>query len=1079
MLKDLYLILPEGITIRYSGVTGYGEKLIQTALNVDLNEIETIAHYTAAKEFMPNVTAIVDIGGQDMKYIKIKNGAIDNIMLNEACSSGCGSFIETFAKSLNLSIKEFVNEALEARNPVDLGSRCTVFMNSKIKQAQKEGYTVGDISSGLSYSIIKNAIQKVMKVRDVKTLGSHIVVQGGTFYNDAVLRAFELIVGKNVVRPDIAGLMGAYGVALLSKDQFEANLDMEYKSTILKNEELDKLEITTSHIRCNGCENHCLLTINKFSNGTKHISGNRCEKGAGIVLQNKDLPNLIKYKYERLFNYKPLEENEATRGTIGIPRVLNMYEDYPFWFTFLTNLGFRVIVSEKSNRKTYEKGMESMPSESVCFPAKLSHGHIIGLLKQGINTIFYPCVPYSRKEYQKADNHYNCPIVISYSEVLKNNVEELKDENVKFLNPFLPFEPKKLANTVYDLPEFKEYNFTKKELLAAAKKAELAYRNYKNDIRKKGEETLKYLKENNLKGIVLAGRPYHTDPEVNHGIDTLITSLGLCVLTEDSISHLTETKRPLRVVDQWVYHARLYAAADFVGKQDNLELVQLNSFGCGVDAVTTDQVEEILSSYGKMYTLIKIDEINNLGAVRIRIRSLLASMKKRENLIKEKQDGNYECNKKIFTKDMRKNYTILMPQMAPIHFELMESAVKASGYNIELLRNCTEHTVETGLKYVNNDACYPSILTTGQMIEALQSGKYDLNKTALVMSQTGGGCRATNYIGFIRKALKDAGFEDVPVISFNFVGMEKMPGFKITMPMVERLLKMLVYGDLLQKMLTKNRAYEINKGETLELFNNWMEKCKKLIEKSTLKQFKQSIYDIVEDFEKIKLDTSIKKPKVGIVGEVLIKYHPFGNNFIANKLEEEGAEVILPDFMGFIKFVATHKITFNQLIKTDKFKAKIFRAAIKLIDIIEKDEKLALEKSKKGYLEPCNIWNLEDKVKDVLSIGNQTGEGWFLTAEMIEYMEHGITNIVCVQPFACLPNHVVGKGVIKTIRSKYPEANISPIDYDPGASEANQTNRIKLLMTVAKDNLKNKENSKKAIEKENKIENSNKIENAI
>ena len=1065
MLKKLYDIIPNTATIRFSGVTGYGEKLIQTALNVDLNEIETIAHYTAAKQFMPNVTSIVDIGGQDMKYIKMKNGTIDNILLNEACSSGCGSFIETFAKSLNLSIEEFVKAAIDSRNPVDLGSRCTVFMNSKIKQAQKEGYSVGDISAGLSYSVIKNAIQKVMKVRDTKTLGDNIVVQGGTFYNDAVLRAFELIVGKNVIRPDIAGLMGAYGVALLAKEQYESNLDMEYRSSIMKLEDLDNLKITTSHVRCNKCENHCLLTINKFSNGSKHISGNRCEKGAGIVSSTTNLPNLIKYKYERLFNYKPLEQERAFRGTIGIPRVLNMYEDFPFWFTFLTNLGFRVIISENSNRKTYEKGIESMPSESVCYPAKLSHGHIISLINSGIKTIFYPCMPYSRKEYKKADNHYNCPIVISYSEVLKNNIEELKSKDIKFINPFLPFDAKKLTQTILELPEFKEYNFNKKELLAAAKAAETEYQNFKNDIRKKGEETIKYLNDNNLHGIVLAGRPYHTDPEVNHGIDTLITSLGLAVLTEDSICHLSEAKRPLRVVDQWVFHARLYAAANYIGTQDNLELVQLNSFGCGVDAVTTDQVEEILSSFGKMYTLIKIDEINNLGAVRIRIRSLLASMKKRKLL--NQQDGNYECNKVVFTKDMKKDYTILIPQMAPIHFELLESAVKSSGYNVELLSTCTDHTVETGLKYVNNDACYPSILTTGQFIEALQSGKYNLNKTALIMSQTGGGCRATNYIGFIRKALKDAGFGNIPVISFNVVGMEKMPGFKITIPLVERLLKMCVYADLLQKLLTKNRAYEVNKGETEKLFNVWMNKCKKLLENSTMKQFKQSIYDMVNDFEKIKLDTTIKKPKVGIVGEVLIKYHPFGNNFVAKKLEEEGAEVILPDFMGFIKFIATHKITFNQLIKTDKVKAKIFKTAIKLIDILEKDEKIALSNSKKGYLLPCDIWELEDKVKEILSIGNQTGEGWFLTAEMIEYIENGIPNIVCVQPFACLPNHVVGKGVIKTIRNKYPNANISPIDYDPGASETNQTNRLKLLMTVAKDNIIKFENEKKSILKEN------------
>ena len=1069
MLKELYKKIPPKAKLRYSGVTGYGEKLIQTALNVDLNEIETIAHYTAAKQFEPDVTSIVDIGGQDMKYIKMKNGAIDNIMLNEACSSGCGSFIETFAKSLNLTIEQFVKEAIDAKRPVDLGSRCTVFMNSKIKQAQKEGYTVGDISSGLSYSVIKNAIQKVMKVRDVSTLGEHIVVQGGTFYNDAVLKAFEKIVGKEVVRPDIAGLMGAYGMALLSKEQYEANLDMEYTSTILKEKEIDNLEIKVTHTRCNGCENHCKLTINRFSNGAIHVSGNRCEKGAGIVTKSKDLPNLVQYKYERIFNYTPLEKSKAKRGTIGIPRVLNMYEDYPFWFTFLTKLGFRVIISEKSTRKIYEKGMESMPSESVCYPAKLSHGHIESLLDQGIKTIFYPCMPYSRKEYEGADNRYNCPIVISYSEVLKNNVEGLKQKDVKFINPFLPFDTKNLVKKVMQLPEFKEYNFTKAELTKAANAAEAEYQKCKEDIRNKGAETIKYMKKNNLRGIVLAGRPYHVDPEINHGIDTLITSLGLCVLTEDSVSDKSEAKRPIRVVDQWVFHARLYAAADFVGKTDCLELVQLNSFGCGVDAVTTDQVEEILSSYNKMYTLIKIDEVNNLGAVRIRIRSLLASMNKR---IKEKQEekasGDYGLNKKVFTKEMKENYTILIPQMAPIHFELLEAMLQTHGYKAKLLSKCTQKTVETGLKYVNNDACYPSILTTGQMIEALESGKYDVNKTALIMSQTGGGCRATNYIGFIRKALKDAGFSQVPVISFNIVGMEKNPGFKLTIPLMEGLIKCIVYGDLLQKMLTKNRVYEVHKGETKKTFDKWMKKCKKLVAKSNSKEFKQAIYDIVEDFEKIELDMSKEKPKVGIVGEVLIKYHPFGNNFAADLLEKEGAEVILPDFMGFAKFLLTHKITFNSLLNTNKTSSKISKLGIKLVELFEKDVKIALMNSNKGYLLPADIWHLEDKVKSVLSIGNQTGEGWFLTAEMIEYIEHGIPNIICVQPFACLPNHVVGKGVIKTIREQYPEANISPVDYDPGASESNQANRIKLLMTVAKDNLALQQKERKALEKENK-----------
>ena len=1067
MLKELYAVIPKEAIIRYSGVTGYGEKLIKTALNVDLSEIETIAHYTAAKKFEPKVTSIVDIGGQDMKYIKLKNNTIDNIMLNEACSSGCGSFIETFAKSLNLSISEFVNEALSAQNPVDLGSRCTVFMNSKIKQAQKEGCSIGDISAGLSYSVIKNAIQKVMKIRDTKKLGSRIVVQGGTFYNEAVLRAFELIVGRNVIRPDIAGLMGAYGMALLACEQYEANMDMDYKSTLSNINQINKLNIQISHTRCNGCENHCQLTINKFNNGKRYISGNRCEKGEGLVNKHAELPNLVKYKYDRIFGYEPLEEKDAPRGTIGIPRVLNMYEDYPFWFTLFTNLGFRVIISEKSTRKIYEKGIESMPSESVCYPAKLSHGHIVSLIQKGIKTIFYPCMPYSRKEFKDANNRYNCPIVISYSEVIKNNVEELKTNNIKFINPFLPFEPKQLMTRMLELEEFKEYKFTKKELKIAIEKAEEEYQKCRQDIHEKGKETLEYIEKHKLKGIVLAGRPYHIDPEINHGIDTLIISLGMCVLTEDSVADKTLPERPLRVVDQWMFHSRLYAAADFVGRHDNLELVQINSFGCGVDAVTTDQVEEILTSFRKMYTLIKIDEVNNLGAVRIRLRSLLASINKR---LKEKQEkdatGDYRLNRKEFTQDMKKDYTILIPQMAPIHFEFLETVLASEGYHAKLLRDCTPKTIETGLKYVNNDACYPSIITTGQMIEALESGEYDLNKTALIMSQTGGGCRATNYIGFIRKALKDAGFENVPVISFNVVGMEKNSGFKLTLPLIEGLLRAMVYGDLLQKMLYKNRPYEKNKGETEKLFNEWMEKCKKIINASN-KEFSKSIYKIVEDFEKIELDKSKEKPKVGIVGEILIKYHPFGNNFVANLLEKEGAEVILPDFLGFIKFIASNKVISNQMLKNDNKKAMLFKAAIGLIELFEKDTKKALSKSKKGYLPTSNIWHLADNVKSVLSTGNQTGEGWFLTAEMLEYMENDIPNIVCVQPFACLPNHVVGKGVIKTIRDMYPDANIVPVDYDPGASETNQTNRIKLLMTVAKDNLKAKQKQKKALEKEN------------
>jgi len=840
-----------------------------------------------------------------------------------------------------------------------------------------------------------------------------------------------------------------------------------YKSTILKPEQLDELQITLTHTRCKRCENNCLLTISKFNNNKTFISGNRCERGSGIVSGNEKLPNLYKYKYERIFNYTPLSREQSSRGDIGIPRVLNMFEDYPFWFTFFTSLGFKVVLSDKSTKKIYEKGMESMPSESVCYPAKLSHGHIMDLIEKGVDTIFYPCIPFSRKEIKNADNHFNCPIVISYPEVIKNNVEDLN--KITFINPFLPLTPKKLVKRILEIPEFNKYHFTKKELLEAAKKAESEHQQAKSDIQKKGEKTLEYLNKNNLKGIVLAGRPYHVDPEINHGIDTLITDLGLAVLTEDSIAHLGKVKHPLRVVDQWAFHSRLYASAEVVGAHDNLELVQLNSFGCGVDAVTTDQVEEILTNYNKMYTLIKIDEINNLGAVRIRIRSLLASMEER-NVGSDTKGNNsndkkgqtqglplqqkYEFHKNIFTKDMnKKKYTILIPQMAPIHFELLEEAIKASGYNVELLRTCTNDTVSTGLKYVNNDSCYPSILTTGQLIEALESGKYDPDRTAVMMSQTGGACRATNYIGFIRKALKDAGFPGVPVISFNTVGLEKNSAFKLSLSMLIKLMKAVIYGDLLQKLVNKNKAYEVNKGETEALYNEWIEKCKKLVLKSTYRQFKRNIYTMVNDFEKIEIDKSLTKPKVGIVGEILILYHPFGNNFVQDYLHKEGAEVVMPDLMGFMKYFTANQVIASNLLKKRPIFARICRIGIKILNIVEKDSKAALSNSSKGYLIPTDIWYLEAQAKKVLSSGNQTGEGWLLTGEMIEYIKNDVPNIICVQPFACLPNHIVGKGVIKTIRSLYPNANISPIDYDPGSSSSNQINRIKLLLTVANDNL--------------------------
>lgn len=1061
ILKQLYTLLPTDAVIANSTVTGYGEGLIKAALNVDIGEIETIAHYKAAESFLSGVDFILDIGGQDMKCLKIKNGVIDSILLNEACSSGCGSFIETFANSLNMNVEQFAHEALLAEKPVDLGSRCTVFMNSRVKQAQKEGASVGEISAGLSYSVIKNALFKVIKIRDPRELGKKIIVQGGTFNNDAILRSFELISQREAVRPDIAGLMGAYGAALIARERWSEG----YKSTILKYDRLDSFYSETEMNRCGLCGNNCLLTINKFSDGRKFISGNRCERGTGTEEKKEDIPNLYDYKYKRIFGYAPLDKKDAARGSIGIPRVLNIYENYPFWFTFFTELKFRVELSPRSSKSVYELGIETMPSESVCYPAKLAHGHIMSLVNKGVELIFYPCLPYERKENEQSDNHYNCPIVTSYSEVIRNNMDILKEKNIRFLNPFLPYDNKcRLAERLYE--EFREFNITRQEVLKAVDKAWEEQEKVSIDIKGKGEEVLRYLKETGKKGIVLAGRPYHIDPEINHGIPNIITGFGMAVLTEDSVCHLGEIENSLRVVDQWVYHSRLYSAASFVKNQENIELVQLNSFGCGLDAVTTDQVQEILNSFEKIYTVLKIDEGNNLGAAKIRIRSLKAAIEERDKNGFKPQRVCSLPNKIPFTKEMKKNHTILAPQMSPIHFQFLQEAFRVAGYNLEVLPSVDKKAVEEGLKYVNNDACYPSIIVVGQIIEALKSGRYDLSNTSVIITQTGGGCRATNYIGFLRKALSDAGFDSIPVISLNAIGMEKNPGFKITLKLLNRLMMALVYGDLLMRVLYRVRPYEKIKGSANLLYETWTQRCKEALHNGDFKRFKGNIRGIVEDFDNIELNYE-KKPKVGLVGEILVKFHPTANNGIVDIVEKEGAEAVMPDLVDFLFYCAFDANFKYEKLSGSMKKKMINNAAIVGMEYYRKEMKKVLGNSKR-FTAPSSIYKLAEDASEILSVGNQTGEGWFLTAEMIELIKGGAQNIVCMQPFACLPNHVTGKGMIKELKRRYPQANIVAVDYDPGASEVNQLNRIKLMLSVAFKNMN--ENIEFVDEKTRKIE---------
>ena len=1046
-VQEIYEKLPPSAKIVYSCSTGYGEALIKSALMLDEGEVETVSHYYAASFFDPEVDCILDIGGQDMKCIKIKNQTVDSVQLNEACSSGCGSFIETFANSLNYSVQDFAKAALFAKYPIDLGTRCTVFMNSKVKQAQKEGAEVADISAGLAYSVIKNALYKVIKVSDASELGHHIVVQGGTFYNDAVLRAFEKIAGCEAIRPDIAGIMGAFGAALIARERYKE----DSQTTMLSIDKINELKFTTTMAKCKGCTNNCRLTINRFTGGRQFVSGNRCERGLGKEKNKENIPNLYEFKNKLIFGYEPLPADEAERGTVGIPRVLNMYENYPFWFKFFTTLKYRVILSPPSTHKIYELGIESIPSESECYPAKLAHGHVTWLIRQGVKYIFYPCIPYERNEFPDANNHYNCPIVTSYAENIKNNIDELRGSDIVFRNPFLAFTSKEtlLAGLKPEFPSIPE-----EELKKAVEEGWEELARTRQAMYDEGKKTLEWLKKTGRHGIVLAGRPYHIDSEINHGIPELINSYGLAVLTEDSISNLNEPERPLIVMDQWMYHSRLYAAANYVKTTENLDLIQLNSFGCGLDAVTTDAVKDILSNSGKIYTCLKIDEVSNLGAARIRVRSLLAAIRVRKEKPTERSIVPANINRRIFTEDMRKNYTILCPQMSPIHFGLLEAAFCASGYRLEVLNSGEQASVDLGLKYVNNDACYPSLIVVGQIMDALLSGRYDLDKTAVLISQTGGGCRASNYIGFIRRALEKAGMEQVPVISINLSGLEKNPGFKITPQLVIRGLYAAVFGDLFMRCVYRMRPYEKVKGTTDKLHAKWEDICKQFVSgrHPSYRKFRQICRQLIREFDAIPI-TDVKKPRVGVVGEILVKFLPAANNHLVELLEAEGAEAVVPDLIDFLLYCFYNTNFKAEHLGMKKSSATIANLGITALETIRGIAAKEL-KASVHFDPPSKITDLAEYAKGIVSLGNQTGEGWFLTGEMLELIHSGVNNIVCTQPFGCLPNHVVGKGVIKELRHQYPLSNIVAIDYDPGASEVNQLNRIKLMLSTAQKNLK-------------------------
>ena len=1055
LIEQIYGLLPKGAYIAHSGVTGYGEAFLKRALGIDIGEVETIAHYRAAQFFCPDVSFILDIGGQDMKCTKVRNGYIEDIVLNEACSSGCGSFIDTFATSLRLPIEQFAKEGLLAPMPIDLGSRCTVFMNSKVKQAQKEGATVPDIAAGLAYSVIKNALYKVLKVKDPKDLGDHIVVQGGTFYNEAVLRAFEKLMGVEVIRPDVSGLMGAYGMALLASEAAE-ELQNQH-STLLDMAGLKSLQVSTSMRNCGLCSNNCMLTINAFSDGRTYVTGNRCDRGAGDMIQekHKPVPNMVDAKLRRYFDYflkKNIPEFEG-KLRIGIPRVLNIYEDFPFWFTFFHQLGCEVVLSNYTTKDQYNKAIDTIPSDTACYPAKAVHGHIRDLAEAQVDLIWYPCIQHGPKEFSR-DNNYHCPMVISYPELIRNNMQDVMGET-PFYAPFLPLADKKslvpaLVKALKDLP------FSKGEISDAVEVAWAEKEKCKADYREMTKKTVSRLVAEQVPTIVLAGRPYHLDSGINHGIPELITSLGMAVLTEDGVAPLGNEIKHLRVVDQWSYHSRLYRAAEFVSRTEGFQIVELNSFGCGLDSIVADQVKDILSAKHKIHTLLKIDEGTNLGAVTIRLRSLQSvmerSMRKHHNPeapVETTIDDipSYDYDRVVFTEEMSKTYKILVPQMSPLHFQLLDPVLNSEGYDFEMLPAPTREDVEIGLKYINNDACYPAIIVVGQLMSALLSGKYDVDKTAVIISQTGGGCRATNYIGYLRKALIDAGMKQVPILSLNASDMERQPGFKLTKSFLHRMIQAVVYGDALMQCVLATRPYEINPGSADALCDYWIKKLRERITKANIFQYSKYIKNIIDDFDNLPVDKSKLRPRVGVVGEIYVKFHPSANNNINELIEKEGGEVVTSGLLDFFLYCAmdsTYRAKHLDGTWLSGFFGSLAREALELYRLPYAKAVAA----SKNFDPLQRMTKVAKEAAHFIDLGNQCGEGWFLTGDMIDLIEKGAKQVVCLQPFGCLPNHVSGKGMVKTLSEAYPDVRIAAIDYDPGSSAVNQANRLKLLLAT-------------------------------
>lgn len=1043
----------KNLIVSGSCVTGYGEDLIKKAFSLDHGMVETIAHYTAAYYFNPKVSFILDIGGQDMKATFIENGTIKRLEINEACSSGCGSFIETFAHSLNHSPADFSEIAFDSKIPCDLGTRCTVFMNSKVKQSLREGASVADISAGLGYSVIKNCLNKVLKLKDISELGEHIMVQGGTFRNLAVIRALENEIGKNVMISDYPELMGAYGSALFALNHSKAEQADQKK--ILLNELVRPQTYSSKLSICKACENQCTVTSFRFENGNQYFSGNKCEKiFSNLGEKTKKGINIYQEKYDLLFDRK---SNNESKIRLGIPRALGIYENYPFWYTLFSACGVEVVLSDTSTMKLYEKGIATVMADNICFPAKLANGHIFNLIEKKVDRIFLPFIVYENKEDAATTNSYNCPIVSGYSEVIRSAIDPEKQYGIPFDSPTFTFKDRKLMKKACALYlQSIMSDISKKTIENAFSKALQAQDEYESTLNKRSKEIFEKAEKANRPVVLLAGRPYHSDPLIQHKIADIIADFGVDVISEDIVRDGESDPKDVQSVMQWAYTNRIFKSALWAAKApENLHYIELTSFGCGPDAFIIDEVTDILKRKGKNATFLKIDDINNIGSTRLRIRSLIESLK-------FKQSERFACDlKPVHTKAFLaedKKRKILMPWFADFYSPFLPAAFKLIGYEAENLPPSDFETIQYGLKYSNNEICYPATLVVGDFMKALDSGKYNRSEIALGITQTGGQCRATNYVTLMKKAMIAAGFEDIPVITISTSGgdLNEQPGFEVKWKkLMKSLIACLAYADCLSQMYYATAPREIKKGIAEKLKDKYIKLGIGLFEKADAAGFYALTEQAAEDFRKANNGNHI--PRIGIVGEIYVKYNNFGHGNIVNWLIKQGVEPVVPAISTFFTdaFASVDARVDGNVSKRPipKFVSKFAENYVfKIIHGIED------RASRFPYLHKvCSPHQNAAKAKNIINLNAQFGEGWGIAAEFAHFSENGINNVVSLQPFGCIANQLISKGIEKRAKELYPSLNLLFLDFDSNMAEANVFNRLHFMIRNAQEEIKQNE----------------------